>query len=407
MFAPATTHPASAQQAPTRTPAAGSSVDVMTEARALSANGQRNEAIELLREYLTSRPTDIDARILYGATLSWEGRYDEAREQLNSVLAASPTNGDALTALINVELWSEHADRAEAIARGAIAVKGASASLLISQARALNALNRLSDAHGALKRALVIEPSNEQAIRLSQSLEERMRDWHASTSFGSDWFSDNRTPWHETQTSVSREKTPVGSMTFRFSHAARFGSNDNQVEVEMYPKLRPGMYAFVGIGVSPEQKLYPGYRAAFDVYQSLGHGFEGSAGFRRLGFTTPVNIYVATLSKYYGAWMFTGRSFFVPDQTEGSHSFHGSVRRYFGAGESYVGARYGRGFSREELYTLTDIVALDSNTVAGEASIALNRRWSGSVSASVSRQERAERDPLTQYSLGGGLSVRF
>ena len=69
----------------------------------------------------------------------------------------------------------------------------------------------------------------------------------------------------------------------------------------MYPSFRPGTYAYVGIGFAKDDLLYPNYRVATDLYQSVGNGFEVSAGFRRLGFTTTTDIYLATLTKYAAA----------------------------------------------------------------------------------------------------------
>jgi hypothetical protein len=83
------------------------------------------------------------------------------------------------------------------------------------------------------------------------------------------------------------------------------------------------------------------------------------------------------------------------------------VRRYFGDGETYVGARYGRGFAREELHTVNDFAALDSDTIAGEGNVVLSRRLTLSAWGSRSRDERALSSSLTQYSIGGGLWVRF
>jgi len=381
--------------------------DVLKTARDLATSGHRPEALTLLQTHLMSHPRDTDARTLSGIILSWEGRYDEARQQLQAVLDRSPDNGDALNALINVELWSDHPSAAESLSRRAMAADTATASLLLSRARALSAMNRLDDAQVEVKRALAIAPGNEQALRLKHGLESRRRHWRVGTVFGSDFFSDDRDPWRESQMSIAREGTPVGSLIMRLSHANRFASNDNQFEIEAYPRLRRGTYAFVGVGVAPSAELYPEYRVASDLYQSLGRGFEGSVGYRRLGFGTPVNIYVATLGKYAGPWLLTGRTFFVPDQTEGSRSFHGSVRRYFGDGETYVGARYGRGFGREELHTVNDFATLDSDTIAGEANVVLSRRLTLSAWGSRSRDERALSSTLTQYSIGGGLWVRF
>lgn len=149
------------------------------------------------------------------------------------------------------------------------------------------------------------------------------------------------------------------------------------------------------------------FRCTVDLSQSLGGGFEGSAGFRRLGFGSGVTIYVGSLSKFYGNWLFTGRAFATPGTAGTTRSFHGSLRRYFGGGGTYAGLRYGRGAWREELRTRNDFEVLDSDVVAAEAAVILRRRLELSVSGSYSREDRVERLDVRQYSLSTGLGVRF
>src|SRR5438046_3043381 len=93
-----------------------SPADILNESRRLATTGHRQEALEMLRARLAEKPSDTDARTLYGLFLSWEGRYDEAREALLYVLASSPGYYDALLGLIRVELWSDRPASAEQLA---------------------------------------------------------------------------------------------------------------------------------------------------------------------------------------------------------------------------------------------------------------------------------------------------
>ena len=205
--------------------------------------------------------------------------------------------------------------------------------------------------------------------------------------------------------------SPVESTARTSARASvnRFGLEDRQVDVEFYPTFRAGTYAFVGIGFGRDKILYPEHRVSVDLYQSIGRGFEVSGGYRRLGFAETTHIYLATLTKYSGNWMFTGKAFMVPDQVLGdAWSYHGNLRRYFGAaGTSFVGAGYSHGFSREEPRGSGDLIRVDADTIRAQADIDVNDRWRVSVSGSTGRQERALRDPLWQTTFGGGLTIRF
>jgi hypothetical protein len=108
----------------------------------------------LLQDCVAASPENSDARVLLGTVLSWEGRYDEARRELEVVLTGRPTHGDALLASINVELWSDHPERAEELARRGLAERPADPNYLLARARALVALKRSTEARDALDRLL-------------------------------------------------------------------------------------------------------------------------------------------------------------------------------------------------------------------------------------------------------------
>jgi YaiO family outer membrane protein len=276
------------------------------------------------------------------------------------------------------------------------------------EARALDGLGRPREARQAIMSLLARQPGHTQARSLKNRLDTALRPWMLTMGYGTDRFSDQRTPWNEYSTSLSRQ-TPVGSVIGRVSHAERFGLSDRLFEVEFYPSFRAGTYGFISYGRAKDDSLFPDYRVAADLYQSLGRGYEASVGFRRLGFATSTDIYLGTLTKYVGNWMITGKVFSVPDfeGPEDSLSFHGIVRRYIkGDGESFLSAGYSRGSSREELTDRAELRQLDADTFRAGADILLGRTMV-SVSASTSRQERARLGTVWQHSVGASLSVYF
>ena len=351
--------------------------DDVSRARGLANSGQRAEAIALLRQRLEAAPTDGDALVAIGTILSWEGLYDEARGALEQALERHSTDTDALGALLNVELWSDHPRRALQVAQRGLAEAPNDNHFLQGRQRATDAIDLL-------------------------------RPWQVTANENYDWFNSDRTSWKETQATLKRD-TPVGAVIVRGSHAERFSIADNQFEVEMYPRFRRGTYAYISAGYAPDQRLYPLYRYAADLYQSLGAGFEGSFGVRRLGFSTKTDIYVATMNKYVGNWLLTGRMYYIPDRTgASSRSYHGSFRRYFGTdGTSYFGARYGHGLAREEIRNINDFEVLTSDTVALELQVYLGHRGVLSASGGTSRQQRIDQESLHQQSFSSGLGIRF
>ena len=383
--------------------------DVVAEARAAAASGRRAEALMTLQQHLETSPRDVDARLLYGLVLSWEGRYAEARRELERVLAQTPNYNDARVALANIAWWNGEYTELKRLADAGRLQRPDDVDWLLLDARALDGLGQSREARRVVQELLSRAPGHPQARSLKNRLDASLRPWNFTMGYGGDRFSDDRMPWAEYAMSISRQ-TPVGSVIARASYVERFGLVDRLYEVEMYPSFRPGSYGFIALGFGNDGGLYPNYRVATDLFQAVGRGFEVSAGFRRLAFSTTTDIYVAALTKYTGSWMLTGKAMVVPDRRgpEDSTSFHAQVRRYIGdSGETYLGAGYSRGYSREELDDRAELLNLDADTLRANADLLVGTRWLLSAAASTSRQERTLRQPLWQHTLGASLTVYF
>ena len=382
--------------------------DVRTQARSAAIAGRRTEAVSMLETHLADYPRDADARLLLGVVLSWDGKYDDARKELRQVLDQSPTYNDARVALANVAWWTGSYEELRQLAETARTQRPYDTEWFMQEARALDGLGRHREARAVVLALLARQPGHVQARALRTRLDARLRPWSFTVGYGGDRFSDGREPWGEYQAALNRQ-TPVGSVIGRVSRAERFGLSDQMVELEFYPSIRPGTYGFASFGMSQDDTLYPNYRVAADLYQSLGHGMEASVGMRRLGFSSTTDIYVGTLTKYVGNWMLTGKAFAIPDfeGPEDSISYHAVVRRYVkGDGESFLGAGYSRGYSREEVGDVAELALLNADTFRANAEIRVGR-FVVSGNASTSRQERATRATLWQQSFGASLSVDF
>ncbi len=382
--------------------------DVRSAARSAAIAGRRDEAVSMLQTLLVDSPRDADARLLLGVVLSWDGKYLDADRELRRVLEQSPTYNDARVALANVAWWTGDYATLQNLAATGRTQRPYDVEWILLEARALDGLGRHKEARQAVMDVLAQQPGHVQARSLKNRLDTQLRPWTLTVGYGTDRFSDQRIPWNEYSTGLSRQ-TPVGSVIARVSHAERFGLSDRLFEVEFYPSIRPGTYGFVSYGRSQDDALFPNYRVAADLYQSLGRGYEASVGVRRLGFNATTDIYLATLTKYTGNWMLTGKVFSVPDVDgpEDSVSFHGVVRRYIrGDGESFLTAGYSRGSAREEQTDRAELLQLGADTFRAGAEVLLGRTMV-SVAGSTSRQERARFGTLWQHSFGASFSVFF
>jgi YaiO family outer membrane protein len=381
--------------------------DLLTHARTLATSHYREEALDLLAARLGEHPTDVDARLLYGLILSWEGRWDDAREALKQAVAQTPGYADAVMALANVEIWSGHPDAADGVTSKYLEEKPGDIGVLLVRARARRALKQSADELQDLKDVLVLEPGNKEAADLRRAVREESSQWDFGSSYDSILFNDHTSSWNEETVSV-RRGVNAGSLIFRGSRATRWGYKSSLAEMDWYPHIRPGTYAYLNFGYSPEGILYPTFRAGAELFQNLGHGYEASAGMRRLMFsTTKVSVYTGSVGRYYKNWYASARTFIVPGDPSPSVSGQLLVRRYFDDGERYVGFRYGRGAAPFEIRNLNDIGVLDSSSYGAETYWRFGNHVLISVSGGTAKQDRINRDLLQQYYFSLGLSLRL
>jgi YaiO family outer membrane protein len=388
--------------------------DILVQARTLATHQQRPEALDLLSKHLAEHPKDVDARLLLGLILSWEGRYDEARSALGQVLEQSPDYADAILSLINVEFWDDHAERADKLAHAARLLHPENADFLLAEAKALKKLERKAEARALLDGLLVREPDNANAKKMRDELQNEPRnevrdapeDWAVGINHSNIWFSDHRSTFQEDRVSLKRV-TDFGSVFARFYQADQYSITSRLVELEAYPRIRPGTYAYVAAAFSPDAQLYAHYRVAGDIFQSLPYGFEASAGYRLFRFSSNVNMLTGSVGKYYGNWLYGIRTYVTPDQAGASRSFQISARRYFGDGERYMTFRFGTGASPFEVRSLNEIGILHSESFAFEYNRRFRRHWTANFTTGISQEDRIERNGLRQYYLDGTVYYRF
>jgi YaiO family outer membrane protein len=371
--------------------------DLLAKARALATSNHRREALEMLSSHLNESPRDVDARLLYGLVLSWEGRWGDAREALQQVLDQTPGYIDAAIALTNVELWSRHPQAGDELTRKYVAEMPNHVELLLARARVLRALKQRPEEQQVLHSVLQVDPHNSAAEDMQRAMREESSAWDSSFSVNTIAYNDHTSPWIEQQAQIRRGAN-AGSVIFRFSRAYRFGYKSNLAEVDWYPHIRPGTYAYLNFGYSPEAILYPRFRAGAELFQSLGHGYEASAGMRRLQFTsTRINVYTASLGRYHKNWYISGRTFVVPGDPKPSVSVQGLVRHYFGDGERYIGIRAGRGAAPFEIRSTNEVGVLDSASYSGEMYWRFGRHFLFGASGGAAGEDRIERVRLLQY----------
>jgi YaiO family outer membrane protein len=377
--------------------------DPLARARELAASGDRTAALQLLEQRLVVAPDDVDARVLYGTILSWQGDDDGARRALQAALQSRPSMPDAVVALARVELLSGHPSRSERLSGEALQTAPDNADLIMVHADALVALNRKPEALAEAVRALAADPLRDDARRMRRILRQELSSSEVAVAVNYDRYGDGIDPLREVALSV-RRNTTFGAALVRVAHAQRFGLDDDQLELEAFPRYR-STSAYLAADYAPQATLYPHSRYAAEIFQAIPAGFEASLGFRRLNFASPTDLYTASAAYYHRSWYLGGRLYRQTGDV--SHdALQVAARRYFAGDSQYVGIRAGKGATRDELRRASDLDDLASNEIAAEAMLLLHERWALHLTAGAGRQTLLGRR-VTHSSVISSLGFRF
>lgn len=323
--------------------------ELFTQARNIPKEKENYPAIiDLLKKALQRSPDYADIHIFLGRVYTWSDKLDSARYQFNQVLAKEPKNADALSANFDLEYWNDNYTRALDHANMGVLYYPDSSEFLLKKVKALNALKDHKQANNILKDYLKKHPEQDTVRRFYRGFidpnAKNMIDLTYEYVYFDKRFED---PWHYISADYTRN-TPIGSITGRINYANRFKESGWQGEVEAYPKITKGIYAYIG-GAYSKADIFPRVRFGTSLYYTLPWGFDAETGFRYLNFNpTETYIYVLSLGKYVGNYYFNLRSYLSPDVDVFSHSYTLMGRYYFSDRYNFIGAQIGTGVSPDD-----------------------------------------------------------
>lgn len=356
-------------------------------------------------EALSRSPNYHGIRIFLARLYSWESNYEKAEEELNYVLEKDPQNHRALMALLDTQKWSGEMDAALKTANQALKYYPGDTEFMLAKASVLYGMENYGEAEQTYKAILAEDSGNRKAREGLEDSQLKQMKYRAKISYRYDRFRTIFDPWHFTEFGLTRQ-TPIGSITGRVEYARRFGTDGVQFNVDAYPSIAPGFYAYVSGGYS-QSPVHPDYRFGFSLYKSLPAAFELEAGIRYLDFgTSQTDIYTISLTKYRGSYLFTARTYLVPSSGGTSRSLNLVARRYFGTAETYISLNGGYGTAPTEIEFSDDIAALDSWSISIDGQYALSDIWfiGGNVGFDSSEYPNFTRE---RFSAKVNISYRF
>ncbi|RYG10420.1 MAG: YaiO family outer membrane beta-barrel protein, partial [Chitinophagaceae bacterium] len=322
--------------------------ELFTQARSIPKDkANYPKIISILKAALEKSPDYADIRLFLGRVYTWNDNLDSARYQFNQVIAKEPKNIEAYSAIFDVEYWNDNYTRALDHANQGLLYEPNSSELLIKKAKALTALKDNRQALALLKAYSKENPSDtvkKYYDFLRKENTKNLIDISYEYVHFDKRFDD---PWHYTSLDYTRN-TGVGSITGRLMYSNRFKTDGLQGEIEAYPSISKGIYAYVGAGYS-QSDIFPKFRAGLSLYYTLPKSFDAETGFRYLDFNpNKTYIFVVAVGKYTGNFYFNLKSYLSPDVDIFSHSYTFSARYYFSDRYNFVGAQIGAGISPDD-----------------------------------------------------------
>lgn len=319
-------------------------------------------ARRICQKILEKKPTYYDVRTFLGRIYAWEKQYDNARTELSRVLIERENDYEALSALYDVEFWTESYSVANDYLKIALSYYPTSESLLIKKARLQIRLEEKDDAALTLRRVLDLNPGQKEAINLMNSLEGRKLSNNFQTGFLVDLYA-RRDPRQLFSAELGRNFF-FGSLTIRCNLADKFKKKGLQYEVESYAHLTRTTYLNLLAGYS-NASIFPETKYTAEIYQKLPAGFEFSLGMRHLKYSGITTIYSSSISNYYKDYYFSLRTFVTPKDsiirevqtTKTSISVILNIRTYFGDSDNYFGIKAGTGKSPDVSANSLDVAS--------------------------------------------------
>jgi YaiO family outer membrane protein len=332
-------------------------------ARKLAFSDQRKQAQDTLLQILTKYPNYSDIRTFLATTYSWDGNYKKARAEFAQVIKNDPKNKENWIAAIKNESWSDNYADAILMADKALKWFPDDADIIILKATATEKTNNPQESLTIIETILEKNPSDQKALDYKAGLSESLRSNTIGIRAAVDVYSKVFDPMQYYTLSYGRQ-TKYGSIIGKVNFNRRFNENGTQIEVDLYPKITKGLYAYVNIGFA-NTFLFPDLRYGAELYKSLPHSLELSAGFRTLKYSTTTNIYTGSIGWYTGNSYWSLRPYFTPGDGGTSSSAAINYRKYRSDAANFMSFTFSMGVSPEVnqfIFSATDAAIINLKT---------------------------------------------
>ncbi|MCI9844991.1 YaiO family outer membrane beta-barrel protein [Flavobacterium pectinovorum] len=314
-------------------------------ARDLAFNKNRNQAQDTLLHILTKYPEYHDVREFLASTYAWDGNHKKARTEFQKILAKDTHRKTTWIAAIKNEMWGNYPFLALKLCKKALKKFPNDTEIADLQKSAQESTMIPTATAGAVQ-TISSEILNDSTTRKSDpDLIKTVRNNTIGVTSEVNIYSDVFDAMFYNAVKYARQ-TKYGSIIGRVNIDRRLGEYGTQYEVDLYPKIAKGTYAYLNFGVSGSS-LFPDYRYGAEIFKSLPRSFEVSLGLRGLQYDTTTMIYTGSVTWYNGNNYWSLRPYFTPGDNGLSSSATLTYRKYRSDADNYFGINFGAGISPE------------------------------------------------------------
>ncbi|REH01842.1 YaiO family outer membrane beta-barrel protein [Flavobacterium aquicola] len=314
-------------------------------ARDLAFNKNRKQAQDTLLHILTKYPNYHDVREFLASTYAWDGDYKKSRTEFQKILSKDTNRKTTWIGAIKNEMWGDSPFLALKLSKKALKNFPKDPEILELQKNAQESTMIPTATAGKVQTLSSKIPNDSISKESESSLEKTVRNNTIGVTSEIDIYSEVYDPMIYNAIKYGRQ-TKYGSIIARANIDRRLDDVGTQFEVDLYPKIAKGMYAYLNFGVS-NSSLFPDYRYGAEIFKSLPKSFEASIGLRALQYDTTTMIYTGSVTWYNGNNYWSLRPYFTPGDNGLSSSATLTFRKYRSDADNYFGINAGVGISPE------------------------------------------------------------
>jgi len=371
-------------------------------ARARAYDGDYDGALQTLDGLIGLSPKNSDYLILRARIESWRGHRAAARAGYEEILARSPDNAEALAGLGQLASWNGDTSVAERYYLASLARDAKNPEVHYALGNVYLWQGAFAKARESYLRARELDPKNPEYKKALTRIPGRTdARYEFRLLYQPETFTDGRDSFRSGQAAFLWRLPKNGpAFVFKGEATRRFGLEDTQVGLEVYPRLWKGGSAYLDLSASPGgANLYPKYAGLLEIYQAVSGSWDISAGYRRMEFEgTSVSIVIGSVGWYAGPFYTNARVYYSPKSRESSVSWLLLTRWYF-KDRNYFYGGYGQGTRSIEIAATGDLDYQDVKTMMVGLNVTVFRRMHLTASYSRLNDQGVGRNT---FSIGAG-----